>query len=58
MTKIQEMMRDQMTKNVLKKEMRRTRKATVAQIMENKRLTAFRRAIEDRIEARTLGEAA
>ena len=57
MTQYQQHMNDLMTRQVLAKEMRRTRKANVAQVAENIRLTDIRRAIEARIESKLLGAA-
>lgn len=57
MTPIQELMRNQTTRALLRKEQAKSRKQSAAKIAENQKLTDIRRTIEDRIEFKLLGAA-
>jgi len=55
MTRYQEIIQNNLTQALLRKENRRTRKDSKKQEAANRRLTALRRAAEDRLQARELG---
>lgn len=57
MTAIQEVMQNQITRALLRKEQAKSRKQSDAKIAENQKLTDIRRTIEERIEFKLLGAA-
>ena len=57
MTAIQEVMQNQVTRALLRKEQAKARKQSDAKIAENQKLTDIRRTIEERIEFKLLGAA-